>query len=126
MLSLLRLPAEGNPMTMMRVCFVAVVLCAALVCATAKQQEKCNSDTDCLNVFTGSKSKLTIDQLDLAVDTPATLLTKTPSWFGPKRPVQWIHKNVRMLDDEATFAAQGVALGDPVIMVVPGSWKEDL
>ena len=85
----------------------------------------CNSDTDCVTLNTMKGSKLRIDDLDFDVDTVETMLTKIPSWFGPARPIHFIHRG-RLLQEGIPLQEFGIEVGDEVQMYKAGAWHEEL
>ncbi len=85
-------------------------------------RQMCNSDSECIR-FIAKGSGLTVDMLDLELDTIETLLEKTPSWFGP-RPVNLVHKGKLLGPKDERLAKLGVACGDEIRMYKEGdSWQ---
>ena len=85
--------------------------------------EFCGSDSDCVLLQTKNGAALKVDGLDLEKDTVEGILSKLPSWFGP-RPADFIHKGQRLLNAHETLADQGVTVGDIVKMYKTGNWDE--
>lgn len=81
----------------------------------AKRQRVCRSDTDCVIVKTAKGGgTLLLDELDLEGDSLDAIVKKLPGWFGP-RPARFMHGG-RELNQKRTLAAQGVKIGDSVVI----------
>jgi len=89
---------------------VFVLLVSVAISAFTEQMRKaqCSSATDCVNLKTPT-SRLRLDDLDFDQSTVADIERLMPSWFGPPRPVLFIHRG-RKLSRTLTLGEQKLPL----------------
>lgn len=117
----------GAARALLVACAFALLIMASTVVVTAsgsltseERMRICGSDSDCVRVFASSQAQMVVDGLDLSTDTPADVLRRVPSWFGPaERPLLLGRTRFQVLDTDVPLRTQNVAVGEVLQLLLP-------
>eukprot|EP00760_Papus_ankaliazontas_P004821 PhM_4_TR12184/c0_g1_i1/m.12843 len=85
----------------------------------------CGSDTECVNLKTEDGSgNVLLDGLNFRENSVAAIEARVPSWFGPRRPVEYVYKD-QILDDTKSFEYYEMVPGDAVVMRKPKTAEKE-